>query len=411
VGVFKNLSFSLIWIGLSTSRLGDSLYYLASYWLIWDLTHSATTLGLTGAITALSTLIGLFSGIFVDRWDKRRTMIVSDLIRMIAVLTIPCALLFGEIHWQLIVAVLFISGVAGNFFTPAERAVLPAYVGKDALPAANSILFVSEQIALMSGAVLAGSVMIPLGVHWAFLVNALTFLFSILAISRLPKIDKDNAGNTKKSGHFLKDFKETYDFILRSAVLRLITPLLLFLFFAYSPMLVLMSKWSDDVLQQGSYGYGVLQAVFPIGMAIGGMSASKVFRRFPLKVSLPLCLLGVALAITCFSFTRTLFLSAVALTLVGACLACANVVISTFQQTVVPPEIRGRYFSTNQALISLALPVGYALSGALADVVDIAVLFLCVSACFFLGALLVVKALSSYNEEQTTSVSRIGVEE
>src|SRR5690606_36510209 len=140
--VFRNRRFRSLWIAELISTIGDSLVDIAAAILVYRLTGTALSVGLVlMAAAAPALVVGLFAGVIVDRYDRKRIMVVCDMLRGIFVLTIP--LLVGTLGvWYLYVAVALVSAV-GTFFHPAHASVLPEIASDEELAAANSMLAIS----------------------------------------------------------------------------------------------------------------------------------------------------------------------------------------------------------------------------------------------------------------------------
>ena len=180
LAVFRNRAFSLLWTGQLVSTIGSALSSLAASILVFNLTHSALSVGLMLMATAAPSLVvGLVAGVFVDRFDRRRIMIACDVLRAALALLIPVLVPFNIVWLYVIVA---LSSAIGQFFEPAHSSVLPEVATDEELGAANSLIAISSFGSTAIGFAASGLIASRYPIAWAFYADAATFLISALAI-------------------------------------------------------------------------------------------------------------------------------------------------------------------------------------------------------------------------------------
>jgi len=178
-------SFSALWTGQLISLLGDRIHQVALAFLVLRATNSAVAVGAVFLVATLPNLLfGPIAGTFVDRWDHRRVMIVSDLLRAAVVLLIPIA---AAANLLLIYPLVFLVTTISIFFRPAKGAIVPRIVASDDLVAANSALWVGETFADIGGYALAGLFVALLGsqLSLAFWLDSVTYVGSALLIASI----------------------------------------------------------------------------------------------------------------------------------------------------------------------------------------------------------------------------------
>ncbi|MFL5648212.1 MAG: MFS transporter, partial [Chloroflexota bacterium] len=181
--VFRKRDFRLLWSAQLVSTIGTALTDLAAGILVFNLTGSAAAVGLMFVATALPTLaIGLIAGVFVDRYDRRKIMVIADLLRAAIVVSIPFLI-------QINIALLYLAVAAvsaiSQFFNPANDAVLPEVATDEELAAANSWIMISSFGSTSIGFALSGLLATAFDINWAFWLDALTFLFSAALLIRV----------------------------------------------------------------------------------------------------------------------------------------------------------------------------------------------------------------------------------
>jgi MFS family permease len=229
--IFRNRDFRWLWTGDLISQFGSGITSIAASILVYRETGSAMSVGLMLIATALpGFLFGLIAGVFVDRLDRKRIMLVCEVLRALIVFMIPVMLPYG-LWWLYILVAL--SATVTQFFKPAHASVLPDVASDEELASANSMMSVSSVGALGLGFAAAGMIMARYPVEWAFYIDALTFLLSgaAIALVRIRPLDiKDEdtsiaaVGRNLQTGlRFLSDSR-----ILRSTLIITVPMAILF---------------------------------------------------------------------------------------------------------------------------------------------------------------------------------------
>src|SRR5512142_252776 len=178
--VFRNRNFSLMWWGQLVSTMGSALTSLAASIYVYRATGSALSVGLMLMATAApSLLVGLFAGVFVDRYDRRSIMMAADLIRAVLVVLIPFLVPHG-VAWLYIIVVL--TSAVGQFFDPAYESVLPEVASEEELAAANSLMAISSFGSTAIGFAASGLIASAADISLAFYLDSVSFGFSALCI-------------------------------------------------------------------------------------------------------------------------------------------------------------------------------------------------------------------------------------
>ena len=178
--VFRKRNFSLLWTGQFVETVGNALTSIAASMYVYRLTGSALSVGLMLMATAApSLLVGLFAGVIVDRYDRRKIMIAADILRGVLILLVPVLVPLSVI-W-LYILVLLISAVS-RFFDPAYESILPEVATDEELAAANSLLAISSFGSTAVGFAAAGWIASAADINWAFYANGVTYFFSAACV-------------------------------------------------------------------------------------------------------------------------------------------------------------------------------------------------------------------------------------
>ena len=374
--------FSTLWVGQTISLLGDRLNQVALGVLVLSITGSALDVGLTFlAATLPNLLFGPLAGTFVDRWNQKHVMVVSDLIRAGLVLLIPLA---AERSVLLAYPIVFGVTTVSIFFRPARTAVIPRIVSTEDLTPANGAMWTAETIADVVGYPIAGLFVAFLGsaLALAFWFDAASYLVSaalVLSITIPPVLRSAApivAGSVRK---FFSEVGVGWRFLRSEPALFQNTVISGLAQLAVGALLALPVVYARDVLQGSLIPYPQSYAALDLalgvgnlagGVAIGAMGAGR--RKGPLVIAgyVVLGLSTVAMGLTgneVLAFTCALVAG------------IANMVFIIPTQTLfaerTPQDLMGRVVGIRSSMVLGPLTLAIALSGIVAQVVGPATVF------------------------------------
>ncbi len=375
VDALRNRDFRALWLGQLVSQIGDSFAIIAVVVLINDLTQSTLALGAMIVVVTLPQLIfGLIAGVFIDRFDRKLTMIVSDVVRGLAILSLVTVDSPSGVWLFYVVG--FVMGTLGVFFNPARNAVLPNIMDQELLLTANALTQAGQVVATVFGPALAGLVIGWFGADFAFGFDFVTFLVSAVAIA-IMRIPKGQNKVPKASLQVLwAELVEGLAFVRASRIILNIMLTAGVAMLGLGAITVLGVKYLAQELHVGPTGYGFLQSVQGIGMVAGGMLIGNFAAhiRSNLLVGTGMVALGVSIASLAVAPSFTVVL--VAAFVIGLCMVTARATLAAMTQAVVPDEKRGRVESALNTLITVATTTSMALAGLLGDVIGLRPFFL-----------------------------------
>src|SRR5689334_442312 len=281
-----NGSFSALWAGQLISLFGDRLNQLALVAVVAISTGSALATGLVFfAATLPNLLLSPIAGTFVDRWDHKEVMVVSDILRGAIVLVLPIAAVTNIL---LVYPLIFLVTSISIFFRPARIAVIPRIVRERDLLSANSALWVGETIADVIGYPLAGLFVALLGtaVPLAFWVDAATYLASaaLLATIAIPRIARPEPEDAARRPRFVDELQAGWRFLQHETVLLANTlqgtvgQFALGLGIALTPTFAQITFTNSAFPWQASYGF--LETGLGVGNLVGGFVIGLLGARF-----------------------------------------------------------------------------------------------------------------------------------
>src|SRR6266849_3740684 len=265
--------FRLLWIGQAISYFGDMMNTTGLAIMLYLVTHSPSmvAVGLI-AKAAPTVLFGLVAGALVDRFDRQRVMILSDIARGILTVTIP----FLALTWLPgVFIVVFLVATASTLFNPAKQAILPSLVPADFLVKANSLMSSSEKTMELLGFSIAGVIAAVASWQPLFIIDAATFIIS--AASLLGVVDRGRL--EVRTVRLLDDIKEGSRFVLTNRTLRSTMGLTFFAVIFGSLTVPILVVMAFGPLGGGAFGYGALEAAIGAGAIVGALAAPGVMNR------------------------------------------------------------------------------------------------------------------------------------
>lgn len=376
-GLWRHPDFLKFWGGQTVSQFGTQVTYLALP-LVAVLSQHAGPAEM-GLLTALDfapfLLFGLFAGAWVDRWSRRRVLIVADGGRALLLAVIPAAALLGRLSMGLLYAVAFLTGALAVFFEVAYQAYLPSLVGRGQLVEGNSKLEVSRSAATTFGPGLAGWLVQLCSAPLAISLDALSFVVSAVTLAWVRTAEPAAAAGGER--HSLRaEIGEGLKLVLGNPVLRALA-------FASATFNLCLDIAGAVWILYAVHGLGfspgtlgLVTALGNVGFLAGAFLVTRAARRLGVGRAAALALLlGAAgyclIALAGSSRWGAAALVVLGLGLFGAALPVYNVNQVSLRQAMTPPHLLGRVGATMRFLVYGAIPVGALLGGALGNLVGL----------------------------------------
>ncbi len=398
--VLRQRNFALLWIGQVISLIGDWVLTIALPFYIYALTGSALATGaMFIAVTLPRLLLGSLAGVFVDRWDRRWTMIAADVSRA---LLLPVLLIVRSSQWLWIVYVVaFVESAISQFFIPAKSAIIPRLVGEEHLVAANSLDALSDALTRLIGPAIGGALFAFVGIGSVVYIDSASYLFSglMILLILMPPVQRKEETNVPVSAtstpwaKVWRDWLEGLRLVKKERLLMgifMVTGITMIATGFINVLLVVFVKKSlhGDALvlgwlttAQGSGGMiGALtigqvgKLLRPIYLIILGLGTAGVFLFFIVNIPvLPLDLVLTAL---------------IGLTVVGF-----FVTVQTLLQKGVADEYRGRVFGAFGTTNALLMLIGMGIASSLGDTLGVVILLDIAGGLFLLAVVLAMLTL------------------
>ena len=365
--------------GLGFSSLGNWIYLIALNLSVWHLTHSpAAVAGIYMVGPVARILSNIVAGSIIDRNDKKRLMIWSDIIRGVLVFIMP----FSTSIW-LIYSLIFLANIASSFFGPSSTYVITKLVHDDDKQRFNALLSTLNSGSFMIGPALAGGIIVLSNTSIAMWINSLTFFVCALAIYFLPRFD-DVAASDKREiirlQTIIEDFKIIWTFI------RQLPALLYFLLIFNFALIIAFALDSQemtfikDVLNASDSIYGIIVSVAGVGAILGGILATALVNKLSLRTYIGLGFSLTLLSYTVFYASHSLWLAIISFVTLGLFMAFCNTGYATMYQKTIPTDIMGRFGSAINLLQSVLQVILTFVIGVLAEWYSLQITTVCFAA-------------------------------
>ncbi|MGZ8422819.1 MAG: MFS transporter, partial [Nitrospira sp.] len=379
--IFRNRNFSLLWTGQLVETIGNSLTSIAASIYVYRQTGSALSVGLMLMATAApSLLVGLFAGVFVDRYDRRKIMIAADVLRAILVALIP-VLVPLSVVWLYII-VMLVSAIS-QFFDPAHESILPEVATDEELSAANSLIAISSFGSTAVGFAAAGLIASAANLNWAFYINAVTFLFSAICVY-LIRIKPIEAEEETSAAVVIQNLRAGVRQLLETPVLRSLFSVQVVVLISFGLSNTLLLPFALTVLNATEFEYGLQEGLTSIGFVVGSLLMAKAFDRLHAGAWLAISFLGMGLIGVIYSSLQSVPLAIALITFSGFFNAPSSIARRVIVQRNTPPEMRGRVSSAFFVARDVLFLIGMGAAG-LADYMDVRLLYL-ISALMLVAA-------------------------
>lgn len=379
--VFRKRDFTQLWFAQLISTIGSSLADLAAAILVFRLTDSALAVGLILMASAVPSLVfGLVAGVFVDRFDRKKILIWSDLLRAAVVASIPIGVATFGIAWLYLI-VLVNAGVA-QFFDPAHESVIPEVADEEELAAADAFLSISSFGSTAVGFAAAGLLATTASLDVAFYVDALSFVVSALFITfvRIGRLEVPDGTSVRAVVDNLAEGVRA----LRDAPLLRSTFLVgMPVFFSFGLWNVLLLPFALRALDATEFEYGLQEGITSVGFVVGSLLMARYADRWREGAWIVFSVIGMGLVGILYGAAPLLFgglghggLIGVAIALValsGFLNAPSSIARRLLMQRNTPRELRGRIFSAFFVARDVVFLLGMVAAG-LADLIDVKVL-------------------------------------
>src|SRR6267154_17492 len=368
----RNPDFRRLWLAQGVSQVGDSLTALALILTVNMLTGSTSMIATLAVVLSLPQLgLGLFAGVMVDRWDRRRTMLASDLAR--GVLMLGFLLVRNRHDLWLLYLLGLAQAAVGVFFNPARSALTPRTVEPESLLAANSLLQTTQLVSGLVGTALAGVLFSLAKSGWpAFALDSATFLFSAVCVTGIgPHRPPERHTGAAASG-ILLELRRGLGLVLRTRALLAILMAFSVACLGTGAVTVLFVPFLVSTLHVPAAALGLAKAAQLAGLLLGGaLAARRALSTGSRTALIGGGLAGIGVATMLLGTAPNLGFVLAWLLLLGLCATPMQSATNALLQERTPDALRGRVEAAVDTLLTAVMMVSMAWAGILADRIGI----------------------------------------
>jgi predicted MFS family arabinose efflux permease len=385
--VLKNKNFLALWGGQVFSQLADKVYLVLMIAII-ETQFQAKGQTISGWVSAImmantipAILFGSFAGVYVDRWRKKQVLVVTNVLRGLLVLAVPIFLWIAHgriiaqlpLGFELLILITFTVSTLGQFFAPAEQAVISNIVEKRDLLSANSLYTTTTMGALVVGFAVGEPLLgfadkvgmgfgLGLNVGKELLVGLSYTIAGVLLL--LLKNNEQKRDANIEEPHILDDLKEGIRYLQANRSIRVALIQLVTLYAVFASITILAIRLAEILPEIKASQFGFLLATGGIGMGLGAVVLSFARKWFtPAKLAF-FGSIGIAVGLGGMAIsTHSLWQTILSITLIGVFWANVAIPMQTVVQSETPPEMRGKVFGLQNNATNIACSLPLALTG------------------------------------------------
>ncbi len=393
-------NYRLFFSGQSVSLIGTWMTRIATSWLVYRLTGSALLLGVVGFAGQIpSFILAPFAGVLVDRWNRHRLLVATQVLAMIQSLALAILAFTDLINVHYIIWLSVFQGLINAFDMPVRHAFVVEMVERrEDLPNAIALNSSMVNATRLLGPSIGGVIIAAVGEGWCFMIDAISYIAviaSLLAMTVTPRMTEH-----LREANVLRQLKEGFTYASRFAPIRDVLLLLALVSLVGMPYTVLMPVFADEVLHGGPNTLGLLMAASGVGALAGAMFLAA--RKSVLG-------LGTLIPLTAAAFGVGLRVSLALMVLTGLGFMVQMAASNTVLQTIVEEDKRGRVMSFYTMAFMGTAPFGSLLAGSVADRIGAPHTLLFGGAGCIVGALWFAFTLPALRRDVRPIYERIGI--
>lgn len=382
--LFKNHDFRALFLGRLVTNAGDSLYAVASMWLVYSLSGSTLFTGVAAFLTTFPRALQFLVGPLVDRWPLRRVFVLSQVVQAVLLSAIPIAHYVGILSVHLVLVVMPLVAIANQFVYPAQNAALPEVVDESQLVSANSAFSFAFQGSDLTFRGIAGFFIGFVGIVSLFIVDIVTFVFAALIFMTISYSIRGGDSGEGKDQRYVKRLSDGISYVRGTFLVWIMIGLAL-VNTTVGVSQAVLPAFAD--IQGGAGFYGLLLGSLAAGTLIGALVA-PLFQsvRFGQVTMAVFTLSGLCWITGVYIPNKILMI--LLFTISWISVGILNVNVQSLFQTTVPNEFVGRVTSISVSASFVMKPFGSLFGGLVGEYIGVIQLMTAASFGFFSIALI-----------------------
>ncbi len=389
----RSRPFAMYWVGHLISVAGSQMQLWAVYWHLRTLSADPMVISGIGLARFLPViLLSLIAGVVADRFNRRRLAVITQLSLGGIALVLGVSTSLGKTSIWVLFGLMAVQATAAAFDVPARQSLIPSLVPREDLSNAYSMNSIASKVGGIIGPAVSGLVIAYLGLHWAYWINAASYLAVIVALIGMGDIPQTISKAKLGLRGTFRDIQEGIVFIRHSPIILSVMILDFFGTF-FSSANTLLPFVAQDILHVGSIQYGWLSASQAIGTLFMGLylSQKRNLHRQGMWISISVVMFGLATIL--FGLSTYFWLTMLALILIGAFDGLSNIIRNTVRQILTPDAMRGRMMSITHIFFKGGPQLGEVESGLVAQVLGVPFAIISGGVGCVLAAIIVVKKI------------------
>jgi len=358
----RHRNYRLFFGGQSVSLIGTWITRIATSWLVYRLTGSALLLGVVGFCGQIPTLLlSPFAGVIVDRHDRHKILLITQVLSMLQSLALALLALPGIITVRDVLILQVIQGIINAFDTPSRQSFIVDMI-EDRADLPNAIALNSSMVngSRIIGPSIGGVIIAAVGEGWCFMIDAVSYIAVIASLLAM-SVEKNPRAHT--GTRVVEEFRAGLSYVSRSSPMRTALTLLALVSTMGMPYTVLMPAIASEQLHGGPHTLGFLMTATGLGALVGALYLASRRSVLGLGRAMAIATLAFGAGLVAFSLSHVLWLSLLLLPIVGGGMMVETASTNTILQTIVEERMRGRVMSFYAMAFLGTAPLGSLLAG------------------------------------------------
>ena len=370
-------TFIKIYIGQSFSLITSSIVQYAIIWYLSYKTSSAMWLSIASLAGFLPQgILGLFIGSYIDKRNRKKIMIASDIFISFVTLVMVIYAIFEELPILLILTCLSLRSIGTAFHSPALQATLPLVVPQENMLKYSGLAQSLQSISLIVSPAIAALLYDKIDMYLILFLDVIGVMIAVITLI-ISKIPSPKNIDTKEV-NIIKETIEGFKIIKQNKVVRTIFIISGFFILLYMPINSLFPLITTSHFKKSSFALGLIEISFAVGMLLGGLilGKEKLFKNKKRNITVSMLMIAITILITGLLPNNMFNIFIITSFFMGFSSPTLNASVSTIFAEQVKPEFLGRIYSNYMSLMVIAMPIGLLLSGLFADKIGISIWFI-----------------------------------
>lgn len=372
ISLLKQRNFAFIWAGGLISMIGNWILLTALPFYVYEMTGSAlATSGILMAYIAPGVLFSSVAGVFADRWDRRRIMLVMALSQ--GVVTLALVIVQSPEWLWIVYVVTFAQSSLGQFFGPAENALLPSLVDEEQLMAANSMNSMNDNLARLVGPAIGGALLIWQGFGAIVVADALTYFAAAGLIGLVQVTTRPDQGEQPSISwtQVWREWIAGLQLVRSTSILRNTFIIIAIALFGDAILSAILVVFVQDVMRVGAAGFGWIMTARGLGGLLGGVLFASMGKKIPPTVLIMYSMFAIGALTLIMIAIPVMGVVLPLIAVLGVPAIGGMIATQTILQQNTPDAFRGRVFGAFGTTITLLMLIGNAFAGFGADVIGV----------------------------------------